>query len=95
MKFIEKFEIIEKQMKVLESRNSSEKTIDSISDIFEKKLKNLESKVDHQRKDLDTKNSQILGLEIKLDELEKKYKSDKLAKDKKIKYQPSGAGGTR
>ena len=85
MKFIEKFEIIEKQMKVLESRNSSEKTIDSISDIFEKKLKNLESKVDHQRKDLDTKNSQILGLEMKLDELEKKYKSDKLAKDKKIK----------
>ena len=53
--------------------------------MFEKKIEAIESKVEYQRKDLDAKNSQIHSLEVRLDELDKKYKMDKQASAKKIK----------
>ena len=41
--------------------------------------------IDKQRKDLEEKNEQISSLELRLDDMERKIKSEKQAKDKKIK----------
>ena len=41
--------------------------------------------LENQRKQLNEKNAQISNLELRLDELEKKYVDEKKSKDKKIK----------
>ena len=47
-------------------------------DSFESNIKNL-------RKDLEEKDSKISSLEMRLEELENKFREEKKAKDKKIK----------
>ena len=82
---VNKMEIIEIKIETLKSTDCSQDVLSLVSDMFEKKFEAIESKVNNQRKDLDAKNSQIHSLEVRLDELEKKYKTDKQASAKKIK----------
>ena len=85
------FNKLEKELDKIKKNNSYNEK-ENHNKILEEKLKKIEKKLDtqqkdfdNQRKDLEAKKSHILGLEIRLDELEKKYKSEKLTKDKKIK----------
>ena len=48
-------------------------------------MQRFEKKLDNHRKELEVKNSQIATLEIRLDELEKKFVDEKKNKEKKIK----------
>ena len=75
---------IKKSNPIIAKEDRSKKLEEKV-ETLEKKIETQQKDFDNQRKDLEAKQSHILGLEIRLDELEKKYKSEKLAKDKKIK----------
>ena len=85
------FQKLEKEIDEIKKNNPSiakegrSKNLEEKVETLEKKIETQQKDFDNQRKDLEAKKSHIHGLEIRLDELEKKFKSEKLAKDKKIK----------
>ena len=52
---------------------------------FKEKINELEGLLGNLEDDLKDKNAKIVGLGLRLDELEKKQQNDKQSKDKKIK----------
>ena len=80
----EMFEKIEKKLKEVKC-NHSEKDIQKITSDVDEKLERMENKIEFQSKQLEESNSKITGLELRLEELEKKYSNEKKSKDKKIK----------
>ena len=58
---------------------------DSILKTIENKFALFENMMNNQRKDLEEKNAQILSFELRLDDMEKKFKKEKQTRDKKIK----------
>ena len=88
----EKILVIEKEVKNLQSCTKPNSYIDKLEEkinamgqSMEKKIETFENKMDNQRKDLEEKNAKISELEIRLDEVEKKQKNEKLARERKIK----------
>ena len=57
----------------------------SLINALQEKIKVIEDVFNNFKEDIKDKNSKISGLELKLDELEKKQKSEKQARDKKLK----------
>ena len=77
----EKFEKILEELK--ENRIGNQN--DTLAKEVDEKVGNFEKMLENQRKELDEKNASILSLELRLDDLEKKYVDEKKNKDKKIK----------
>ena len=85
----EKILEIENRLKKMRDKSApigAEALNDSIIKTIENKFALFENMIDKQRKDLEEKNAQISSLELRLDDMERKIKSEKQAKDKKIKY---------
>ena len=80
----EMFEKIEKKLKEVKC-NHSEKDIKKIKSNIDEKLERMENKIEFQSKQLEESNAKITGLELRLEELEKKFSNEKKSKDKKIK----------
>ena len=59
--------------------------LDAIEKTMEKKIEVFEHKLESQRRDLEEKNAKINALEMRLEELENKFTSEKKCKDKKIR----------
>ena len=56
----------------------------SILKTIENKFALFENGINNQRKDLEEKNTQILSLELRLDNMEKKFKNEKQTRDKNL-----------
>ena len=80
----ELFEKLKKKIENLE-QNMVENANNTDTNKIEQKFKEMEMKVEKQQKEIEEKSSQIACLELRLDELEKKFANEKKAKDKKIK----------
>ena len=53
--------------------------------MVDKEITEMERKVKKQQQEIEEKSAQIASLELRLEELEKKFGNEKKAKDKKIK----------
>ena len=81
-----KYEILEKlEQKIKEFKCDHKDKEIAKNTKDERKLENMEIKLENQRKEIEEKNSKIASLEIRLDELEKKFLNEKKAKERKIK----------
>ena len=61
----------------INAKEARNKLLEEKLETLEKKIETQQKDFENQRKNLEAKESHILGLEIRLDELEKKYKSEK------------------
>ena len=80
----ELFEKIEKKLEKIKC-NHSDNDIRKISEDVEGKYKKMESIIETQRKQIAENNTKIASLELRAEELEKKFLNEKKSKDKKIK----------
>ena len=81
---MELFEKIEKKLEKIKC-NHSDNEIRKISEDVEGKYKKMESIIETQRKQIAENNTKIASLELRAEELEKKFLNEKKSKDKKIK----------
>ena len=81
------FELFEKVKKELEKIKCkhSDNDIKKISKDVDGKLERMENRIETQRKQLEENNAKIASLELRVEELEKKFLNEKKYKDRKIK----------
>ena len=81
------YEIFEKFERKLEELKVNHMGInnDDLAQKAEEKLESLENMIDNQRKEIEEKNAKITGLEMRMEEIEKKFTEEKKKKDRKIK----------
>ena len=65
--------------------NHSDKDINKISKDVEEKLEMMKIRIETQRKQIEENNDKIAGLELRVEEFEKKILNDKKSKERKIK----------
>ena len=78
------FEKFDKKLEELKAINNNNGN-DDLAKKAEEKLESVEKMLENQRKEIGEKNAQIASLELRMDDLEKKFTSEKKTKDKKIK----------
>ena len=78
------YEIFEQFEKKLEELKSSRigNDSDELAKKAEEKLESMENMLNNQRKELEEKNAQISSLELRMEEIEKKFRDDKKIKIK-------------
>ena len=74
------YDILEKFQKKFEEVKCNHNDKD-----IEEKLESMENKIEVQRKQIEEKKSEIASLELRMEELEKKFANEKKCKDRKIK----------
>ena len=78
------FDKLQKELEIIRKKNTLNEK-EYFNKILEEKLKAFEIKLDNQQKELQSKDACISQLELRLGDLEKKFKEDKKNREKKFK----------